>query len=107
MQTDAKKTKKPGVLCIPSYRFRKGYNQAIVTLRDAQTRRAKDYWLGEYDSPESHEAYNRVIAAWINNKRRLPLPELVTAAHRDQSSLTVKEVLLAYWKHAQPHAGNR
>ena len=47
MQSDAKKTKKPGPLSIPSYRLRKGYNEAIVTLRDAQTGRAKDYWLGE------------------------------------------------------------
>ena len=29
----------------PSYRQRKGYDQAIVTLTDSVTRYRKDYWL--------------------------------------------------------------
>ncbi len=33
----------------PSYRQRKGYDQAIVTLTDSVTRYRKDYWLGTYE----------------------------------------------------------
>ncbi len=32
----------------PSYRQRKGYDQAIVTLTDSVTNYRKDYWLGSY-----------------------------------------------------------
>ena len=34
----------------PAYRKRSGYDQAIVTLTDADTKRRRDYWLGEYGS---------------------------------------------------------
>lgn len=40
---------------IPAYRQRKGYDQAIVTLRDAVTRRARDYWLGPYNTPRNRD----------------------------------------------------
>ncbi len=33
----------------PTYRQRKGYDQAIVTLTDSVTRYRKDYWLGPTD----------------------------------------------------------
>jgi len=48
----------------PSYRQRKGYDQAIVTLTDCVTRYHKDYWLGPYESPQSRELYHRVLAQW-------------------------------------------
>ena len=37
----------------PSYRQRTGYDQAIVTLTDSVTRKRRDYWLGEFGSPDS------------------------------------------------------
>ena len=48
----SKTTRKP-----PAYRQRKGYDQAIVTLIDSVTGKRRDYWLGEFDSPESREVY--------------------------------------------------
>ncbi len=48
----------------PTYRKRKGYTQALVTLRDAQTGQRKDFWLGEYNTPQSRERYHRIIAEW-------------------------------------------
>ena len=39
----------------PAYRKRSGYDQAIVTLTDAVTKRRRDYWLGEYGSPASRD----------------------------------------------------
>ncbi len=46
----------------PSYRQRKGYDQAIVTLTDSVTGYRKDYWLGPYGSTENRELYHRVLA---------------------------------------------
>ncbi len=45
----------------PSYRQRKDYDQAIVTLTDSVTGYRKDYWLGPYGSPESREMYHRIL----------------------------------------------
>lgn len=43
---------------IPSYRLHKASGQAVVTIE------GRDLYLGRYDSPASHEAYGRTIAAW-------------------------------------------
>ena len=40
----------------PSYRLHKPSGQAIVTLS------GKMHYLGEHESPESHQAYERLIA---------------------------------------------
>ena len=56
----------------PSYRQRKGYDQALVTLTDSVTKKRRDYWLGVFNSQESRERYHRVIAEWEANGRRLP-----------------------------------
>src|ERR1043165_322228 len=78
----------------PTYRLRADYGQAIVTLTDAVTNKRKDYWLGVYDSPESHEAYRLVLAHWESKGRRLFDPAEVPKAsiHR----MTVGELILAY-----------
>ena len=48
---------------VPAYRQRSGYDQAIVTLTDAVTKRRRGYWLGMYGTPASRERYHRPIAA--------------------------------------------
>lgn len=57
---------------VPSYRQREGHTQALVTLTDSVTKKRRDYWLGEYGSPESRELYHRVIAEWEAKGRRWP-----------------------------------
>jgi len=59
---------------VPAYRQRSGYDQAIVTLTDAVTKRRRDYWLGEYGTPASRERSHRLIAAWEAGGRRHPDP---------------------------------
>ena len=76
----------------PSYRRRKGYNQAIVTLRDSVTGFRRDSWLGEYDSPESREQYHRDVAEWEANGRRLIDPT-ERGPERGPNATTVAEVL--------------
>ncbi len=44
---------------IPSYRLHKSSGQAIVTLD------GRDIYLGDHESDESREKYNRLIAEWI------------------------------------------
>lgn len=86
----------------PSYRVRKGYTQAIVTLTDSATGKRKDFWLGEYNTPESREAYHRVIALWEANARRFPPQEATRSNVLVQNSgPCVSEIILEYWRWAQ------
>lgn len=92
----------------PAYRKRSGYDQAIVTLTDAATKRRRDYWLGEYGSPASRERYHRLIAAWEAGSRRHPDPadagiERGAGARAEASDgrPTVAMVIAAYWRWAQ------
>jgi integrase len=78
---------------IPSYRLHKPSGQAVVTIS------GRDYYLGTPDSPESREKYHRLIAEWMTTER--------TRAGSDDAKalpdLTVAEVILAFWRHAQAH----
>ena len=88
----------------PSYRQRKGYDQAIVTLTDSVTGYRKDYWLGTYESPESRELYHRVLAQWESGGRRLPVT--LDDKPADVAQVSVAEVLNAYWKWATRQYGS-
>jgi integrase len=56
----------------------------------------RDRYLGKYGSCEADEAYNRLVAEWLAGGRRLP------GANAD---LTVNELALAYWRHAEAYYG--
>jgi integrase len=79
---------------IPSYRLHRPSGQAIVTLPDGLGVR-RDVYLGKYGTSESRAEYARVIGEWEASGRCLPQP-----AHKS-SSLTVNELLIAYWTHAE------
>ncbi len=74
---------------VPSYRHHKPTGQAVVTLNE------KDLYLGKYGTPESKEAYNRQIAEWLSNNRQL------TPQADPSCLLSVSQVALAFWKHAE------
>jgi integrase len=70
----------------PSYRLHKQSGQAIVTID------GRDRLLGQYGSDASRAAYDRLIAQWLANGRRLPAaapPELL-----------VVDLVSRYWEHA-------
>lgn len=79
---------------VPAYTHHKPSGQARVRIN------GRAIYLGKYNSPEPRAEYNRIIA------------ELATAAAAEvvapapivrKPDLTVCEVLLAFWEHAQRH----
>jgi len=89
----------------PTYRRRPGYDQAIVTLTDARTKKRRDYWLGPFNSPESRELYHCIIAEWEANDRRLPAPPNRPSCAN--GTVTVNEIALLFWRHACSYYGSR
>ena len=71
---------------IPSYRLHKPSGLAVVTLN------GRDLYLGRHGTPESKREYERLIGEWLAAGRRYAHPA-------DQ--MTVNELILAYWRHAQ------
>ncbi len=72
----------------PSYRHHKPSGQAVVTLN------GRDFYLGKYGREATQTEYDRLIAEWLANGRRLPLSSEGPPDH------TISEVLAVYWKHA-------
>src|SRR5262245_37097786 len=79
----------------PAYRLHKQSGQAIVTLPDGLGGR-RDFLLGPYGTPETKAEYRRRLAEWEAKGYRL----LQHAAAKD---LTVDELILAFWPHAEQH----
>jgi integrase len=80
---------------IPAYRRHKQSGQAIVTLPDGLGGR-RDVLLGEYGTPESRQEFARVLAEWEAGGRRAPRGE-------QPACLSVNEVILAFWQHAESY----
>src|SRR5690349_7646267 len=74
---------------VPSYRLHKQSGQAIVTLS------GKDHLLGAYGSKESKTNYDRIVAEWIANGRRL--------LYRDTNGPTVSRILAEFWAYAKTY----
>src|SRR5437660_6262159 len=80
---------------VPSYRRHKQSGQAVVTLPDGLGGR-RDVLLGKHGTAASRQEYARVLAEWEANGRRPP----ATLAAAD---ISVNELLLSYWRHAEQH----
>lgn len=76
---------------IPSYRLHKPSSLAVVTID------GRDFYLGTYGSVESRESYGRMIA---NHAAGI---SATAKASRDDSGLSVNEVVLAFLRHAKKH----
>ena len=70
---------------IPKYCHHKARNLARVTID------GRDIYLGSYDSPESHEKYDRLIAEWLLSRRVDPA---------DGRPLTICELMVSYLQFA-------
>ncbi|MBL9165832.1 MAG: site-specific integrase [Planctomycetaceae bacterium] len=74
---------------LPSYRRHKASGQAVVTLN------GKDHYLGPHGSKVSRDQYDRLIAEWLANGRR--------TVKQEQASISMEELLAAFWEHAQQY----
>jgi integrase len=74
---------------IPKYRHHKPTGQAVVTLD------GRDIYLGLHGSEISRLEYDRLVAQWMANGRRLP--------HDGEQSMTVNQLILAYADHAESY----
>lgn len=57
---------KSNAFSAPKYRHYRPKNLGVVRLN------GRDFYLGEYGSPESYERYHRLVAEWLANDRQLP-----------------------------------
>lgn len=73
---------------IPAYRLHKARGQAVVTLS------GRDFYLGPYDSEQSHAEYQRRLGKWLANGRRL---EVETAP----AAFSINQLMLAYLEYAE------
>ena len=84
----------------PSYR-RHSSGQACVSVRLPDGRR-REILLGAWESPESKAEYARILAELAANQgcltSKVPGMEASTAP-----DLTVNEVIVAFWQHAEQH----
>lgn len=81
---------------IPRYRLHKPSGQGVVTVRLADGSR-KDIYLGKYNSDESRKEYARVVAELSVTTS----PARLTSTR--SPDITVNEVLLAFYRHAEEH----
>ena len=80
---------------VPKYRMHKGSVQALVQID------GRRIYLGKYGSPESHEAYGRIISEWLAAKHT---PANSHGNLADPGvSLSISELLLVYWKFAKEY----
>ena len=82
---------------LPRYRLHKQSGQAVVSLPTGGVPRYRDVLLGPYDSEESKRDYIRVIDEWLAAGKLAP-PRTLDGRCPD---LTVAEVCLRFWKHAE------
>jgi hypothetical protein len=68
----------------PSYRLHGPTGQAVVTLS------GRDYDLGRHGTPESRAEYDRLVAEWLANGRRVAGPT---------AEATVSEMMVGYLRH--------
>jgi integrase len=81
----------------PSYR-RHSSGQACVTVREPGGRR-REFLLGPWESPQSKADYARVLAELAANQGRMR----PTARGSASADVSVNEVVLAFWRHAEQH----
>jgi hypothetical protein len=80
-------------LWTPSYCLHRASGQAVVRIDGT------DYYLGKHGTVESTAEYDRLIAEWLGNGRRLTASTAV-------DGLTVAEMILSYWQWAECYYRN-
>src|SRR5690349_9649666 len=77
----------------PGYLVHKRSGRAFVVIDGRQIP------LGRANTPESRDAYDRVVGQWFSNGRRLP-PSFLASGPTPPGGPTVTVVIDAFWTHA-------
>jgi hypothetical protein len=75
----------------PSYRLHKPSGQAVVTLN------GKDCYLGAWNSDDSRNEYDRLIAEWLTHGRQLPPTKC------SDKLISIAELVAAYSEHSESY----
>lgn len=78
---------------LPSYRLHKPSGRAVVTIN------GRDHYLGPHGSPESLEAYGRLIAQYSAGRPITLVPDRT----EQQRGPTINEIALVFMRHAQSY----
>jgi integrase len=89
----------PRRLATPAYRLHRPTGQAVVSFN------RRDFYLGKFGTPESRAEYDRLVAEWLSNGRRLT-PKATEPADDSKPArstkpapvFTIHELVAAYWK---------
>lgn len=76
-------------------RLRNRDGRAVVTLKDSESGRRREYRLGEYGSTEAEQRYHALMAKFTANGRRLE-PDT-----RTDGTTAVAHLVSAYWAYAK------
>ena len=79
---------------LPKYRHYKPKDLGVVRID------GRDIYLGRYNSPESREQYNRVIAEWLTTGST---PKSAASKAADLGGPTVNEIILGFLKTHDQH----
>jgi hypothetical protein len=79
---------------LPRYRRHRASGQAVVTLS------GRDFYLGRYGTPASRQQYERLVAEWLAAGKTLRAVDA-------RRSLTVVELVAAFWCHAKQYYRDR
>jgi integrase len=71
---------------IPKYRQHRPSGRAVVRIN------GHDFYLGKFNSPESHAEYERLVGEWITGSRQTPAD--ISPARR--GVLSINDLILAY-----------
>ena len=75
---------------VPKYRFHKASGQALVEIQ------GRHFYLGKFDSPESHELYRRLIARYLSQ-------DAVVAKEAPRQTVRIDQLILQYFRFAKSY----
>ena len=75
---------------VSKYRLYRRTGQAVVTLG------GRDHCLGRHGTPESREAYNRLVADWFRSGRPASTAPVAIKADDAAGLLNVEQIIAAF-----------
>ena len=84
-------------ISIPKLTHHKASGKAVVRLSGV------DVYCGLFGTSEAENAYDRAISEWLARGRAQDMHRVTLGGAEESPGLSVNELLLAFWKHAEQH----